>query len=213
MEDIGRWVHHLITPSGVNHIINEGGLIAVTLIVFAENGIFFAFFLPGDYLLFLAGVFCGSFVLKIPIWLLMICIFIAAVSGSLVGYLFGKYFGERLKGQTDSLFFKKKNLEMTRDYFQKYGSKVLIISRFLPVVRTFSPILAGIVKLDFLHFMFYNLIGGGLWVVLLCGGGFYFGKSFPQIINYVHWVILFFLLITTLTVVRGYLNARKEMNS
>lgn len=192
-------------------IIRTGGLILVCLIVFAENGLFFAFFLPGDYLLFLAGVFCGTGILTVSLPYMLFCIFSAAVIGSLTGYLFGKFFGGRLENRPDSLFFKKKNIDTTRQYFLKYGSRVLIISRFLPVVRTFAPILSGMIKLDFPHFMTYNIVGGALWVVLLCGGGFYFGEKFPGIINYVHYIILFFLAVTSFTVVRAYLSARKEL--
>ncbi len=192
-------------------IIQTSGLVAITLIVFAENGLFFAFFLPGDYLLFLAGVFCGTGVLNATLPVLLACILGAAVFGSLTGYLFGKYFGGRLENRPDSLFFKKKNIETTRQYFLKYGSSVLIISRFLPVVRTFAPILSGMIKLDFPHFMTYNVIGGALWTILLSGGGYYLGEKFPGIINYVHYIIIFFLAVTTFTVVKGYLNARRDM--
>ncbi|MFT4033412.1 MAG: VTT domain-containing protein [Siphonobacter sp.] len=192
-------------------IIRTGGLLVITLIIFAENGLFFAFFLPGDYLLFLAGVFCGTGVLNVPLYLLLLCIFGAAVLGSLTGFLFGKFFGDRLENRPDSLFFKKKNIDTTRQYFLKYGSRVLIISRFLPVVRTFAPILSGMIKLNFPHFMTYNVIGGALWTLLLAGGGFYFGERFPWIINYVHYIIIFFLAITTFTVIKGYLNARRDM--
>jgi membrane-associated protein len=192
-------------------IIQTGGLVLVTLIVFAENGLFFAFFLPGDYLLFLTGVFCGTGRLPVPLVLLLTCLFGAAVLGSLTGYLSGRFFGEQLQGRPDSLFFKKSNIETTRRYFDKYGARVLVISRFLPVVRTFAPILSGIIRMKLSQFLSYNVIGGALWVLSLTGGGYYFGERFPWIIDYVHWIIVFFLAVTTFTVVRGYLNARKEM--
>ncbi|WP_025762721.1 DedA family protein [Dyadobacter tibetensis] len=192
-------------------LIRTGGLMVITLIVFAENGLFFAFFLPGDYLVFLAGVFCGTGILKVPIAILLICMFTAAVLGSLVGYIFGKYFSGLFENRKDSLFFKKKHLETTREYFIRYGSRTLIISRFLPIVRTFAPILAGLVKMQFPSFLFNNVAGAAIWIGLLTGGGFLFGERFPWIVDYVHYIILFFLAITTFTVVKGYLNARKEM--
>jgi membrane-associated protein len=194
-------------------IIRTGGLVVITLIVFAENGLFFAFFLPGDYLVFLAGVFCGTSLLNVPITVLLLSLFLAAVLGSLVGYLFGKYFGDQLENRKESLFFKKKNIETTRRYFEKYGSRTLIISRFLPIVRTFAPILAGVVKMRFSDFMLYNVMGGAVWIGGLTGGGYYFGARFPWIMDYVHYIILFFLAITTFTVVRGYFSARKQMRS
>lgn len=192
-------------------LIRTGGLIVITLIVFAENGLFFAFFLPGDYLVFLAGVFCGTQVLNVPILLLLTCLILAAILGSLVGYIFGWYSGEKLEKKNDSLFFKKKYIDTTQKYFKKYGSRTLVISRFLPIVRTFAPILAGIAKVPFPTYFLYNVVGGLVWILLLTGGGYLFGEQFPGIIDYVEYIILFFLVITTVTVIKGYLNARKEM--
>ena len=191
-------------------IIRTGGLIVIILIVFAENGLFFAFFLPGDYLVFLAGVFCGTRLLDVPIATLLTSMIAAAILGSLVGYLFGRFFGEWLENRRESFFFKKKNIETTRKYFDKYGSRTLIISRFLPIVRTFAPILAGFVRMPWPSFMTYNVVGGGIWILLLTGGGYLFGERFPWIVDYVHYIILFFLAITTFTVIKGYFNARKE---
>lgn len=192
-------------------IIKTGGLVVITLIVFAENGLFFAFFLPGDYLVFLAGVFCGARILDVPIATLLGCMFAAAVLGSLLGYIFGKYFGNNLENRKDSFFFKKKHLDTTRNYFVRYGSRTLVISRFLPIVRTFAPILAGLVRMNFRDFITYNILGGALWIGGLTGGGYLFGERFPWIMDYVEYVILFFLAITTFTVIKGYLNARKEV--
>ena len=193
-------------------LIRTGGLLVITFIIFAENGLFFAFFLPGDYLVFLAGVFCGTGILDVPILILLLCMFTAAVLGSLTGYIFGKYFGGMFEDRKDSFFFKKKHIETTRNYFDKYGSRTLIVSRFLPVVRTFAPILAGLVKMPFPSFLINNVAGGAIWIGALTGGGYLFGERFPWIVNYVHYIILFFLAITTFTVVKGYLNARKEMS-
>ncbi len=209
MEQISEWFKYLMDSE---ELIRTGGLITITLIIFIENGIIFGFFLPGDYLLFLSGVFCGTRLLDVPVTLLMACVFAAAVLGSLLGYIIGRYFGDNIQNRPDSLFFKKKYIENTRKYFEKYGSQTLIIARFLPVVRTFSPILAGIVKMNFYKFMLYNILGGLIWTVVLVGGGFYFGEKFPWIVDYVQYIIFFFLGITTFTVIRGYLNAKKELS-
>ena len=135
----------------------------------------------------------------------------AAILGSLVGYVFGKYFGDMFKNRPDSFFFKKKHIETTHNYFEKYGSRTLIISRFLPIVRTFAPILAGIVKMSFPSFLINNVVGGAIWIFTLTGGGYLFGEKFPWIVDYVQYIIIFFLAITTFTVIKGYLNARKGM--
>ena len=198
MGQINEWFQYLMDSE---ELIRTGGLVAITLIIFIENGFFFGFFLPGDYLLFLSGVFCGTKLLNVPLPLLIVCIFLAAVFGSLVGYLSGLYFGDKIQARPDSLFFKKKHIDSTRKYFAKYGSQTLIIARFLPVVRTFSPILAGIVKMQFYKFMIFNVVGAAIWVFTLVGGGFYFGEKFPGIINYVEYIIIFFLAVTTFTVV------------
>jgi len=186
------------------------GLWAVSFVVFAENGLFFAFFLPGDYLLFLTGVFVGTGFLKYTIITVILYLFIAAVLGSLTGFLFGRFFGSTLENRQDRWYFKKKHIKSTEDFFEKYGNRALIISRFLPYIRTFAPILAGISKMNYPKYIFLNVAGAALWVGLLVGGGYYFGVQFPWIINYVHYVILFFLAITTFTVIKGYLNIKKS---
>jgi membrane-associated protein len=192
--------------------IIKAGLYIIALIVFAENGLFFAFFLPGDYLLFLTGVFGGTGVLKEPLSEILIWIFAAAVFGSFLGYLFGRYAGNIIHNQKDSLFFKKKYIDNTHRYFEKYGARTLIISRFLPVIRTFAPILAGLSLMKYVNFILYNIIGAGLWVGILVTAGFYFGEQFPWIVNYVQYIIIFFLAVTTFTVVKSYLSAKKEMS-
>ena len=209
MEQLQEWFKYLMDSK---EIIQTGGLIAITLIVFIENGVIVGFFLPGDYLLFLSGVFCGTKLLDVPIVLLMFCVFSAAVFGSLLGYFTGRFFGDSIQEKKESLFFKKKYLENTQKYFEKYGSQTLVIARFLPVIRTFAPILAGIVKMNFYKFMIFNVLGGLIWTFVLVGGGFYFGEKFPWIVDYVQYIIFFFLGITTFTVIRGYINARKELS-
>lgn len=209
MEQLQEWFKYLMNSE---ELIQTGGLITITLIIFIENGVIFGFFLPGDYLLFLSGVFCGTKLLDVPVSLLMFCVFAAAVLGSLLGYFTGRFFGDNIQARPDSLFFKKKYIDNTQKYFEKYGSQTLVIARFLPVIRTFSPILAGIVKMNFYKFMIFNILGGAIWTIVLVGGGFYFGEKFPWIVDYVQYIIFFFLGITTFTVIRGYLNAKKELS-
>lgn len=191
--------------------IIKAGLYIIALIVFAENGLFFAFFLPGDYLLFLTGVFGGTGLLKETLSDTLIWLIAAAILGSLVGYLTGRYAGNIIHNQRESLFFKKKYIDNTQKYFEKYGPRTLIISRFLPVIRTFAPILAGISKMKYASYLLFNVLGAFIWVGILVTAGFYFGERFPWIVNYVHYIIIFFLAITTFTVVKSYLGAKKEM--
>lgn len=193
--------------------IISAGLWAVTFVVYAENGLFFAFFLPGDYLLFLTGVFVGTAVVKYALVTVMLYLFLAAVLGSLTGFLFGRFFCSNLENRPDRWYFKKKYVKLTKEFFEKYGNQALIISRFLPYVRTFAPILAGFSKMNYSKFLILNLLGSALWVGSLVGAGYYFGVHFPWIINYVHYVILFFLAVTTFTVVKGYLSVSRNENS
>jgi membrane-associated protein len=190
--------------------ISKGGLGLVTLIVYLETGWFFCFFLPGDYLLFLAGMFCASGMLKFPIEVVALCIFGAAVLGNLTGYLFGVKVGENFMNRKESWFFKKEYVENTKNFFLKYGGKSLVIGRFMPIIRTFAPLFAGIAKMRFGEFFLYNVIGAVLWTSILVFGGYFLGRGFPGIINYVHYVIFFFLGITTFTVIKSYLKIKKE---
>ncbi|MCA0363900.1 MAG: DedA family protein [Spirosomataceae bacterium] len=193
-------------------IIQTGGLLAIILIVYVENGLFFGFFLPGDYLLFLSGVFASTHLLEVTFFTLFVGIFAAAVAGTFTGYISGRYFGDKIQNRKDSLFFKQKYIARTRKYFEKYGSRTLIIARFLPIVRTFAPILAGLVQMNFLRFTLYNFIGGFVWVLSLVGSGYFLGIKFPWLINYVHYIIFFFLAITTFTVIKGYFSARRSID-
>ena len=209
MEEIVSFFNYLMNSE---EIIQTGGLIAILLIVYIENGLFFGFFLPGDYLLFLTGVFVSSHHLDHPITLVILGVLLAAVLGAYTGYVSGKYFGDKIRNKKDSLFFKQKYLARTANYFDRYGSRTLIIARFLPIVRTFAPILAGLVNMNFLRFSLYNVLGAAIWSITLVGGGYLLGTRFPFIINYVHYIIIFFLALTTFTVIKGYLNARKEFS-
>jgi membrane-associated protein len=207
MNELFDFFHYLMNSEA---IIRTGGLLVVTAIVFIENGIIFGFFLPGDYLLFLAGLFAATGQFPVAIALLMGSIFGAAVAGSLLGYGVGYFFGTKLQNRPDSLFFKQEYITRTRAAFDRYGSQALIVARFLPVVRTFAPLLAGIIHMNLVRFMLYNVLGGALWVGLMVGGGYYLGQLFPGLKDHVHWVVVFFFAITTFTVVRGYMQARKE---
>ena len=204
--DITEFIKYL---SDSKEII-RAGLFAITFVVFAENGIFFAFFLPGDYLLFLCGVFVGVGVLKYSLITVLLYLFTAAVLGSLTGFIFGRFFGNTFKNKPDTWYFKQSYLTSTNEFFAKYGNQALIISRFLPYIRTFAPIFAGMAKMNYPKFLALNIGGAALWVFSLVGLGYFLGVRFPWIINYVHYVVLFFLIVSTFTVVKGYFNLKNK---
>jgi membrane-associated protein len=197
----------LLTDS--KEIIASGGLLLITLIVFAENGLFFGFFLPGDYLLFSAGLLCGTGNFPVPILLLWFCILVASVLGSYVGFLFGKYLGNKLLDAKDTWYFKREFIVKTRYYYIKYAGNTLIIGRFLPVVRTFAPILAGIIKMDIRKFLYYNVVGGVIWVSLMVLGGYFLGQRFPQLLNYLEYIVFGFIALTSVVVIRGFFSAKR----
>jgi len=150
-------------------IIHHGGLLLLLLVIFAENGLVVGFFLPGDSLIFLAGLICGTKpeLLSTDITTLTIAMFLAAVAGSLFGYVFGRRVGPPLFERKDSILFKRKYLDITQAFYAKHGGKTLVLGRFLPIIRTFAPIIAGVIRVPVPTFMFFNVVGGALWITSL----------------------------------------------
>ena len=204
------WEQFWAVVNDPKQIIEVGGLILVILIVFAETGIFFCFFLPGDYLLFLSGVFCSSGVFKVNIIVLMLSIIVAAILGNFVGYYFGKSVGRSLYQKKESFFFKRKHVEDTEAFFNKNGGMALVMARFLPVMRTFTPIVAGIIRMDLGKFTWFVSIGAIAWTVSMTLLGFVVGELFPAIIHYLHWIIIGFVAVTTVVTIISYRKMAKQ---
>jgi len=214
MQDLWLSFQQLMDPE---YLLSHGGFYIVVLIVFAETGLFFGFFLPGDYLLFLAGLFCALGKIDVDIVTMYFGILGAGVLGNFTGYWFGYRTGPMLFKRKDSLLFKRKYVIMAEEFYQKYGGTALIIGRFVPIVRTFAPIFAGVVKLNFRKFIFYNIAGALLWVSLLTLTGYFLGVKFPAIINYVEYIIVGLIAIAFLPIVIALLkrwlkNRKKETN-
>lgn len=166
----------------VDSLGSVGGHLAIWAIVFAESGLLIGFFLPGDSLLFAAG-FLAS-IGKLNIFALIIGCFFCAVLGDNVGYATGKRFGHKLFSKEDSLFFHKKHIVKAQNFYDKHGKKTIILARFLPVVRTFAPIVAGIGKMDYATFFKFNLIGGFVWTSGLSLLGYGLGNIIPDVDKY-----------------------------
>ncbi|MEK6616691.1 MAG: DedA family protein [Bacteroidota bacterium] len=194
-------------------LIAYGGLTLLLLIIFAETGLFFGFIFPGDALLITAGLLCSSDKFDVNIFLLLSSVSVSAIMGNITGYATGKYFGKKLFVKDDSLFFKKKHLETTRNYFQKYGGTALIIGRFFPVVRTFAPIMAGATEINFMKFNIYNILGAVIWVWSLIPMGFLLGRQFPALINQVEYLFLIITGIVSTSLIIGYIKQRKKMET
>lgn len=160
--------------------IKWGGVLAVALVVFAESGLLIGFFLPGDSLLFTAGFLTYAGYLPINIHLLILILFIAAVAGDSVGYAFGRKAGPRVFNRPNSRVFKQEYLQKAQEFYEKHGGATIIIARFVPVVRTFAPIVAGTAKMDYRQFITFNIIGGLLWAAGITYAGFFLGKWFEH---------------------------------
>jgi len=186
------------------NIIQYGGLALLLFIVFAETGLFFGFFLPGDSLLFVAGLLTNSKYIDQPVGLLILMLVIAAFSGSTVGYFFGIWAKRYFRPKKENFFFKQKYLDIAQDFYKRYGMMAFIVGRFLPIVRTFVPILAGIVKIEFKKFLFYNLLGAICWVASLVLAGHWLGNMFPALIDNVELIIVTLIVVTSVPVIISF---------
>jgi len=202
----------------------EIGLYIVAFIVFAETGLFAGFFLPGDSLLFLAGIYSRDLIENIwlissdlaNVTLLATIIALAGILGNMVGYWFGAKSGYYLFKKEDSFWFKKKYLLQSKDFFEKYGGKAIIFARFLPIFRTFAPIIAGIVTMDKKKFMFYNILSSFLWSFTLVFAGHYLYGLFLDKFNidlkhYIEYIIIIIILLSTFPVVMKLLKKPKPV--
>ncbi|MEI7726331.1 MAG: VTT domain-containing protein [Bacteroidota bacterium] len=191
-------------------LIHYGGLALLLIVIYAETGLIFGFIFPGDALLFTAGLLCGSD-LAVNIWLLVISVAVAAIAGNVTGYLTGKIFGKRLLLKKDTFFFKQRHLVNSRAYYEKYGGLALIAGRFLPVIRTFVPILAGTIGINFWKFNLYNVVGAVLWSGTLIPLGYLIGKKIPASIDNIEYFVLGITLITMTILIRGIIKHRKQI--
>ena len=175
-------------------LIEAVGYVGLFAIVFAESGLFFGFFLPGDSLLFSAGLLASQQYFNI--YILCGTLGIAAILGDNVGYWFGKKVGPKIFTREDSFFFHKKHVERTERFYAKYGPKALIIGRFVPVVRTFVPILAGVGSMHYGTFLKYNIIGGLLWGVGVTSLGYFLGQRIPNIETYLLPIVVGIIIVS-----------------
>jgi membrane-associated protein len=212
----------------IEWIINYGGLYILLLIVFAETGLFVGFFFPGDSLLFAAGIFLDKISNKfigvpqdapshfgVPHITIIIMVIIASILGNLVGYWFGKKTGPLLYERRETLLFRKKHLIRATDFYQHYGKGTIFLAKFLPIIRTFAPIVAGIVKMDWKVFVFYNIVGSLSWVAAMMLGG-YFLQSWVltqfnlSLKDHIEAITIGIILVTTLPVLYKLFFGKKD---
>jgi membrane-associated protein len=178
----------LIYMFDVTHLIESGGLLLIGAIIFAETGLLVGFFLPGDTLLLSAGVFAAQH--KLPLGWTMIVIMLASIAGNVSGYYIGKHGGKRVFSKSDGLFFRREYIDRAEKFYVSHGGKTILLARFVPIVRTFAAVVAGIAEMNFGLFMMFNIIGGVLWGGGLTLLGFWFGSRIPNIDHYVLPVVL-----------------------
>ena len=186
-------------------LVGYPGLIGI---VFAETGLLVGFFLPGDSLLFTAGFLASLGVMDVRVLLLTLAV--AAVAGDQVGFIIGRKAGEALYRREDSRFFKRKHLIAAHEFYEKYGGKTIFLARFVPIIRTFAPTVAGAARMDYRKFVFFNVAGGIAWVFSMVGGGFLLGQSFPGLKKHIELVILGIIFVSVLPIVWETWKARRE---
>lgn len=186
----------LILSGDLVNLIKTVGYVGLFFIVFAESGLLFGFFLPGDSLLFTAGFLASQGYLDF--YLAFFLVFLAAVMGDSVGYAFGKIVGPKIFKKEDSFFFRKENITKAQVFYEKYGAKTIVMARFLPIVRTFAPIVAGIGRMDYKKFLFYNIAGGFIWSFGLMASSYYLGKVIPNMDKYLLPIILLIIFLSIL---------------
>ncbi len=187
-------------------IVETLGLGGLCLVIFAESGLFFGFFLPGDSLLFSAGLLSATGVFDI--WQLVVFVSVCAILGDSVGFWFGKKVGPKIFSRDDSRFFRKSHVEKTKKFYEKYGSRTIILARFVPIVRTFAPILAGVGQMEYGKFISYNIVGGIAWSFTLIYGGFILGRILPSAGNYITLIALAIILISFLPIAKEFIRKK-----
>lgn len=186
-------------------IIVTIGLVGIFLIVFAESGILIGVIFPGDSLLFTAGFLASRGIFELP--LLILTCFVATVLGNFVGYAFGHKVGRRLFNKEDSIWFHKNHLIKAEEFYKRHGGKTIILARFLPIIRVFAPIVAGMGRMHIPAFVFYNVLGGGVWVLGLTSAGFFLGQRIPNIDSYLLPIIAVIIILSFLpTLISLYKN-------
>jgi membrane-associated protein len=191
MESLGELWHQYSDPTG---LILWGGYVALTIIIFAETGLLIGFFLPGDSLLVSAGLLAarGMF----DVWIMCLILSAAAILGQTVGYAIGKTAGPRLFAREDSMFFKRSHLQRAHDFYEKHGGLTVVLARFMPIVRTFVPVVAGAANMQYRKFQSYNVIGGVLWVCSMLMIGYGLGRYIPGIETHIDKVIILVIAVS-----------------
>src|ERR1700682_4213973 len=207
-ESIRQLLHSIYDVEG---LIRAGGPLLICIIVFIDTGLFVGFFLTGDSLLVTAGVFAAAG--TIPLRWLLLPVMLCAIVGDQVGYWIGRGAGASLYKRKESFFFRRSHLRRAHDFYEKYGGKTIILARFVPIIRTFCPPVAGAAGMPYSRYLTYDIFGGILWVGSMILGGYSLGRSIPNIGQRIHYVIAAVVLLSVLPVIIGIMKERRKSKS
>ena len=210
MHALTDFLHTLSSTEGLQNLVSNGGMALLAAIIFAECGLLVGFFLPGDSLLITAGILIGGHKVTIDFIPLALVLWLAAIVGESMGYYIGKKAGQTLYNRPNSRFFKQEHLHRTHAFFQKHGGKSIILARFIPIVRTFVPVVAGAGEMEMKKFTIYNIVGGFLWIFGVLILGLILGKSVSNIGDYLYLVIGIVIFLSALPPIVEYIKSRKR---
>jgi membrane-associated protein len=205
MQEIIEFIRRFTDPAA---LITWAGYVGLTAIIFTETGLLFGFFLPGDSLLVTAGLFASQG--QIDVYKLGALLTVAAIVGDSVGYAIGKTTGPRIFNKPDSLLFNKKHLLRAEQFYEKHGGKTIIIARFMPIIRTFAPVVAGVGRMEYRRFITYNVVGGVLWVWSMLFTGYFLGRFIPGVDKHIEKVIILVIFLSILPGIISWLRERRK---
>ena len=205
-----EWLHEFFSKLyHFEELIRWGGYVVLVIIIYSETGLLAGFFLPGDSLLVTAGLF-AAVEGALNVWVLIPLLACAAIAGDNTGYWLGYHFGAKLFSREDSIFFHKDHLARTQHFYEKYGAKTIVIARFVPIVRTFAPTVAGVGRMKYRKFLAFSIAGGLGWIMSMTLLGYFLGRTIPHIEKKVHWIILIVIVLSFLPILKEWLHSRKK---
>ncbi len=209
LDAITHFFHALFSPDGLRELIRAGGAPLICAIVFVETGFFVGFFLPGDSLLVTAGILSAGGV--IPLKWLLLPVMLCAIVGDQIGYWIGRSAGAALYRREDSFFFRRSHLQRAHDFYKKYGGRAVILARFVPIVRTFCPPVAGAAKMPYSGYLAFDIFGGIFWVGTMILSSYFLGRLVPNIAQRIHYVIAIVIFLSILPAIISILRARQRL--
>ena len=212
LDAIRHFFYLLFNPEGLKQLVHNGGAPLICTIVFIETGFFVGFFLPGDSLLVTAGIFSAAYPGLIPLKWLLAPVMLCAIAGDQIGYWIGRSAGAALYRREDSLLFRRSHLQRAHDFYAKYGGRAVILARFVPIIRTFCPPVAGAAKMPYGRYLAFDIFGGIFWVGTMILGSYSLGHLVPNIAQRIHYVIAVVILLSISPAIISILRARRQLS-